>query len=78
MLVRSKSSYNGGWMRSFSNEVINQCLQMMFQECASLCYTPMHTILPDLLLYSYYTELLSAKYLGIDLLFGSFSPCPSG
>jgi hypothetical protein len=35
----------------------------MFWDCASLCYTLMHTILPDLLLYSYYTELLSAKYL---------------
>jgi hypothetical protein len=38
----------------------------------------MHIILPDLLLYSYYAELISGKFLGIDLLFGSFGPCPSG
>jgi hypothetical protein len=65
-------------MRLLHNKAINQWLRIMFRICTSLCYTPMHAIPYDLLLDVDDAQLLPAKYFGIDLLFSSFGPCPSG
>ncbi len=43
-----------------------------------LCYTLMHAIPSDLLLNVDDAQLLPARYFGVDLLFSSFGPCPSG
>ncbi len=60
------------------NKAIDQWLRIMFRICASLCYTLMHAILSDLLLDVDDAQLLPPKYFGVDLLFSSFGPCPSG
>jgi hypothetical protein len=65
-------------VRAFGVEAIDQYMQVLIQDCVILWCSPMHTIHPDLLLYSYYTKLLSASYPGVDFLFGSFDPCSSG
>ena len=65
-------------MRLLSNKAIDQGLQIMVQICAGLCCTPMHAIPLDLQLYVDDAQLLPARYFGVDLLFGSFGPCPTG
>ncbi len=62
-----------------SNKVIDQGLQIMGQICAGLSCTLMHVIPLDLLLYVDDSQLLPARYFGIDLLSGLFGlSCPSG
>ncbi len=65
-------------MSLLHDKAINQWLRIMFWICASLCYTQMHAIPSDLLLDVDNAQLLPAKYLGVDLLFSLFGPCPSG
>ncbi len=65
-------------MRTLSYKAINQWLRIMIWICAGLCRTLMHAILSDLLLDVDDAQLLPAKYFGVDLLFSSFGPCPSG
>jgi hypothetical protein len=65
-------------MRLLRNKAIDQWLCIMFRICAGLCYTPMHATPSDLLFDVDDAQLLPAKYFGVDLLFSSFGPCPSG
>ena len=60
-------------MRLFSNKAIDQWLRIVLQICTGLCCTQMHAIPSDLLI-----DVDPAKYVGVDLLFSSFGPCPSG
>ncbi len=60
-------------MRLFSNKAIDQWLRIVLQICTGLCCTQMHAIPSDLLI-----DVDPANYVGVDLLFSSFGPCPSG